>query len=169
MIEDCILSTTNAQGVYTKVERFGIDPESLFRKLRLASPLQLLALLDRAESFPQNKIDQEPWGEIKSMRTIYLQSDGFSNDAREHLLDKLKLTAPDQAITWQGTLDGNTINPFIKDLKMGETVIIVAKEGDKEVATFDTVFLRCNTLRILDPYHTEVRLEFRNKQLAPVR
>ena len=62
MVEDCVLSTTNAQGVYAKVERFGIDPESLFRKLRAASPLQLLVLLDRAESFPQNKIDQEPWG-----------------------------------------------------------------------------------------------------------
>ncbi len=61
MVEDCILSTTAASGEYSKVERFGINPPVLFAKLRAATPLQLLALLDRAEQFPQSQIDQERW------------------------------------------------------------------------------------------------------------
>jgi hypothetical protein len=62
MVEDCILSTKSASGKYSKVERFGIDPQTLFAKLRSATPLQLLALLDRAEQFPQPDIDKESWG-----------------------------------------------------------------------------------------------------------
>lgn len=102
-------------------------------------------------------------GKDKPVRKIRLQAVGFSKEAREHLFDKIKKTTPDQALTWQGVLDGNTINPFIKNLDMGETVAITALEGDTEVATFDTVFLRCNTLNIINPHNVEVRLEFRNK------
>lgn len=103
-------------------------------------------------------------GKAKPMRSIRLQASGFSNEAKEHLLDKIKLTAPSQALTWQGELDGNTLNPFIKDLTMGESIAVTALEGDKEIATFDTVFLRCNTINIVNVRCIEVRLEFRNSK-----
>jgi hypothetical protein len=65
MVEDCILSTRSASGEYSKVEHFGIEPSALFAKLRAATPLQLLALLDRAEQFPEDEIVERPWVQIK--------------------------------------------------------------------------------------------------------
>ena len=58
MLEDCIRSTTqSATGQYSKVTRFGIDVDALCAKLRSATTLQLLGLLDRAEQFPIESLD----------------------------------------------------------------------------------------------------------------
>jgi hypothetical protein len=97
------------------------------------------------------------------MRTIRLQASGFRDEAgKEHLLDVLQITAVGQALVWQGVLDGNTLNPFIKDLPMGEEVSIVAIEAQKEICTFNTLFIRCNLQNMISVHKVDVRLEFRN-------
>jgi hypothetical protein len=58
LVEDSIRSSTDGNGQYTKVSMWGIDVDHVCNKLQKATPLQLLALLDRAEQYSKEALDQ---------------------------------------------------------------------------------------------------------------
>lgn len=58
LVEDSIRSCRDGNGEYSKVSMWGIDVDLVCSKLQKATPLQLLALLDRAEQYPEEAVTE---------------------------------------------------------------------------------------------------------------
>jgi hypothetical protein len=95
------------------------------------------------------------------MRTVKLDAANFKDEeGKRCITDQLGATNIQDALIWEGALNANTLNPFIAGLQLNERVRIEAVEGDKVVATIDTIYVHYTTVKV-DIHNPEVRFEFR--------